>query len=139
MKQPLKETYEASCAAEDRARCPVPQALIATESDGRGVLWPKFAAGDPYGEKDVAQLDLYRRAGFFGSGCDRADEIMASWGSWQAEQKAAQERECVAEAKAVWGQAVDDYHAMGARVAKLRSSRPDAIPDALPAFVEPRQ
>lgn len=40
----------------------------------------------------------------------------------QAEQKAAQERECVAEAKAAWGQAVDDYHAMGARVAKLRAT-----------------
>jgi hypothetical protein len=39
-----------------------------------------------------------------------------------AEQKAAQERERVAEAKAVWGQAVDDYHAMGARVAKLRAT-----------------
>jgi hypothetical protein len=40
----------------------------------------------------------------------------------QAEQKAAQERERVAEAKAVWGKAVDDYHAMDARVAKLRAT-----------------
>jgi hypothetical protein len=33
-------------------------------ADGRRVLWPKFAAGRPYGEKDVAQLGLYRRVGF---------------------------------------------------------------------------
>ena len=39
-----------------------------------------------------------------------------------AEQKAAQERERVAEAKAVWGQAIDDYHATGACVAKLRAT-----------------
>jgi hypothetical protein len=91
-------------------------------ADGRRVLWPKFAAGRPYGEKDVAQLGLYRRVGFFRSECDRADEIIASWDNWQAEQKAAQERECVAEAKAVWGQEVEDYHAMGVRVAKLRAT-----------------
>ena len=36
----LLETYEASCAAEDRARCPVPQALIATESDGAQTCGP---------------------------------------------------------------------------------------------------
>jgi hypothetical protein len=129
----LLETYEASWAAEDRARCPVPQALIATESDGcqdlwpngangRRVLWPKFAAGRPYGDKDVAQLALNRRVGFFCSECDRVDEIIAAWDSWQAEQKAAQERECVAEARAVREQAVEDYHAMGARVAKLRAT-----------------
>jgi anti-sigma-K factor RskA len=129
----LLETYEASCAAADRARCPVPQALIATESDGcqdlwpngadgRRVLWPKFAVGRPYGDKDVAQLALNRRVGFFHSECDRVDEIIAAWDSWQAEQKAAQERECVAEARAVWEQAVEDYHAMGARVAKLRAT-----------------
>jgi hypothetical protein len=129
----LLETYEASCAAEDRARCPVPQALIATESDGcqdlwpngadgRRVLWPKFVAGRPYGDKDVAQLALNRRVGFFRSECDRVNEIIGSWDSWQAEQKAAQEREGVAEAKADWEQAVEDYHAMGARVAKLRAT-----------------
>src|SRR3984957_16992064 len=129
----LLETYEASCAAEDRARCPVPQALIATESDGcqdlwpngtdgRRVLWPKFVAGRPYGDKDVAQLALNRRVGFFRSECDRVDEIIGSWDGWQAEQKAAKERECVAEARAVWEQAVEDYHAMGARVAKLRAT-----------------
>jgi hypothetical protein len=60
--------------------------------------------------------------GFFRSECDRAEEIIASWDNWQAEQKAAQERECVAEAKAVWGQAVEDYHTMGVRVAKLRAT-----------------
>ena len=54
---------------------------------------------------------------------DRANEIITSWDNWQAEQKAAQEREGVAEAEAeaLWDRAVKDYHATGRRVAKLQA------------------
>jgi hypothetical protein len=47
--------------------------------------------------------------------------------------KAAQERECVAEARAVWEQAVEDYHAMGARVARLRATTMAGVIAKLPA------
>ena len=58
---------------------------------------------------------------------DRANEIIASWDSWKAQQRSAQERERVAEANAVWRQAVEDYHAMGARLAKLRATTMDGV------------
>lgn len=45
----------------------------------------------------------------------------------QAEQQAAQEREGAAEADALWGQALEDYHAIGARVAKLKAKTMDGV------------
>jgi hypothetical protein len=55
----LDETYDASCAADHRvyARCPVPQALIATESDAS--RWGYGAPGRQYSEKDVAHLRVW--------------------------------------------------------------------------------
>jgi hypothetical protein len=106
----LEETYDASCAADERARCPVPQALITTESDAK--FWSDIVPGKHFQRKDVdgfrALTSLtYRLDDIFS--CDgyddRAAEIIASWDSWQAEQKAAKEREGVAEADALWAQA----------------------------------
>jgi hypothetical protein len=122
----LEETYDASCAADERAQCPVPQALITTESDAK--FWSDIVPGKHFQRKDVdgfrALTSLtYRLDDIFS--CDgyddRAAEIIASWDSWQAEQKAANEREGVAEADALWSQAVENYHAMGHRLAKLQA------------------
>jgi hypothetical protein len=126
----LEETYDASCAADDRALCPVPQAFIATENDSN--QWCHAIVGREYDERDVirlrrwmaiprpngpSELNVVPGTEFD----DRANEIIASWDSWQAEQRAAREREGTAEAKALWNQAVEDYHAMGSRVAKLQA------------------
>ena len=48
----------------------------------------------------------------------RANEIISSWDQWQAEQRAAEEREGVAEADARWSEAIENYHATGRRIAK---------------------
>ena len=125
----LEQTYDASWAASERAHCPVPQALIATESDAS--QWYHAVVGKAYSEHDVTSLrrwlplslrepspyNIIPSADFD----DRGREIIASWDSWQAEQEAAKEREGVAEANALWSQAIKDYHAIGSQVAKLRA------------------
>ncbi len=128
----LIETHAACCVADDRAHCPVPQSLIATESDAS--KWSHaVVVGEPYNEQDVVQLRRWmglssRPKGSFPHNIlpasefdDRANEIIASWDSWQSEWEAAREREGVAGAKALWRQAVENYHAMGHRVAKLQA------------------
>jgi hypothetical protein len=122
----LEETYDASCAADDRADCPIPQALIAIESDAK--LWSDIVPGKHFQRTDVDRMramsalacrfdDIFSCRGWG----DRVAEIIASWDSWQAEQKAAKEREGVTEAEALWSQAVDNYHAMGHRLAALQA------------------
>jgi hypothetical protein len=123
----LDETYDASCAANDRvrARCPVPQALIATESDAG--FWGDAVVGRLYQENDVARLRVWaaRRYGeaiYSERGVDdRAEEIVAAWDRWRPDLKAAKEREGVATADALWGQAIEDYHASGNRLARYRA------------------
>jgi hypothetical protein len=122
----LEATYDASCAASERAFCHVPQALIATESDTN--LWAtvpgrRYRAADVSSFRALKKISLRFDQIFSLIGYDdRTAEIIASWDSWQAECEAAKEREGVARAEAVWSQAVEDYHAMGARVAKLRAT-----------------
>jgi hypothetical protein len=125
----LDETYDASCAADERAQCPVPQALIATERDANN--WHVAVAGVEYREADVEQLrrwlpisrpaeSLHRIVpGTVFDG--RANEIIVAWDNWQAEQKSANEREGCAAAAYLWSQAVENYHAIGNRVAQLQA------------------
>jgi hypothetical protein len=122
----LEETYDASCAADERAWCPPPKALIATESDTQ--FWSNAVPGRLYLETDVTRLRALRALAcrlddvFSCSGYDdRVAEIIVSWDNWQEEQKAAKERAGVAEAEAVWSQAVADYHATGNLLAKLQA------------------
>jgi hypothetical protein len=128
----LEEAYEASCAASDRADCPVPQALFATESDAS--QWRYAVPGSLYDERDVANLRRWLPLSRFlpkgpdelkmipGTDFDaRANEIVASWDRWQVEQVAAKVREGVAAAEALHSQTVHDYHAIGRQVAKLRA------------------
>jgi hypothetical protein len=49
----------------------------------------------------------------------RAEEIVAAWDQWQAEQEAAKEREGVAEADARRGAAFDNFHEIGHRIAAM--------------------
>ena len=125
----LDETYDASCAADERAWCPGPQALIATERDANN--WRVAVAGVQYREADVEQLrrwlpisrpaeSLHRIVpGTVFDG--RANEIIVAWDNWQAEQKSAKEREGCAAAAYLWSQAVENYHAIGNRVAQLQA------------------
>jgi hypothetical protein len=122
----LEETHAASCAACDRAHCPVPQALIATERDAR--FWSDAMPGRQYQERDVTRLralsalsvrfdEVFSCSGYD----DRLAEIIASWDNWQPEREAAKAREGVADADDLWRQAVENYHAIGNRVAKLQA------------------
>jgi hypothetical protein len=122
----LEETHAASCAACDRAHCPVPQALIATERDAR--FWSDAMPGRQYQERDVTRFRALRALSvrfdevFSCSGYDdRLAEIIASWDNWQPEREAAKAREGVADADDLWRQAVENYHAIGNRVAKLQA------------------
>ena len=127
-----EESFEALLAASARAICPVPQSLIATESDAS--QWSKAIAGKQYRERDVDTLrpwmNMSRRPNhpalpgnvLPGSEFDdRAREIIASWDSWQAEQRVAEDREGVLDASDLHEQAVENYKAMGHRVAKLQA------------------
>ncbi|MBV8896236.1 MAG: hypothetical protein JO051_06980 [Acidobacteriaceae bacterium] len=126
----LLDAYEASCAASERARCPVPKVLIASESDAS--LWCGAVVGKAYRETDVKALRNLlplRRPKVFPDGLlpgtdfdARANEIITAWDRWQAEQVAAQEREDVAKAEARHSEAVDAYHEIGSQVAKLRAN-----------------
>jgi hypothetical protein len=130
----LEETHAAYCAADDRARarCPVPQALVARESDASRPFEP-LRAGEAYRERDVTWLRSWTRISHLNLKClpdlgfptsefyDRANEIIASWDNWETEQKAAKEREGVADACALWEQAVENYHAIGHRVARQQA------------------
>jgi hypothetical protein len=122
----LEEAADAYWAAEERARCSVPQALIATDRDAS--FWSDCVPGRQYQESDVTRFrcsmvlsarvpfdEIFSCSGYD----DRIAEIVASWDDWQAERKAAKEREGVAAAKDLWNQAVENYHATGHRVAKL--------------------
>jgi hypothetical protein len=124
----LEETYDASCEAEDRASacCPFPQALIATERDGK--FWSDPLPGRQYQEADVSRMraltalacrfdDVFSCTGYD----DRVREIISSWDRWHANKKAAQEREGVPEADARWKRAVEIYHATGNCLAKQQA------------------
>jgi hypothetical protein len=124
----LEEAADAYWAAEERACCSVPQALIATDRDAS--FWSVAMPGRQYQESDVTRFrgsmvlsahvpfdEIFSCSGYD----DRIAEIVASWDDWQAERKAAKEREGVAAAKDLWNQAVENYHAIGNRVAKLQA------------------
>ena len=102
----LEQTYEASCAASDRVRCPIPQALVAAESDAR--FWSEHIPGRRYQAADVTRFRALKKLSvqfdeiFSCTGYDdRIAEIIASWDIWQQEQAAANEREGVPQAEAV--------------------------------------
>ena len=91
-----QESFEALLAASARAICPVPQSLIATESDAS--QWSRAVAGEQYHERDMDTLrpwmNMSRRSNhpplpgnvLPGSEFDdRGREIIASWDRWQAE------------------------------------------------------
>jgi hypothetical protein len=122
----LEEAADAYWAAEERARCSVPQALIATDRDAS--FWSDCVPGRQYQERDVTRFRALRALSVrfdeifsFSGYDDRIAEIVASWDDWQAERKAAKEQEGVAAAKDLWNQAVENYHAIGNRVAKLQA------------------
>jgi hypothetical protein len=142
----LIETHDASCAADDRAKCPVLQALIATENDANH--WFRAVAGKPFQKHDVDQLrnwmalpnrpkgPIPRQVVPDSEFDTRANEIISAWDQWQAEQKAAKEREGVAEASERWGRALGSYNAMGRRIAKTPSkTMADVIAKLLAAAV----
>jgi hypothetical protein len=84
--------------------------------------------GRQYQERDVTRLralsalsvrfdEVFSCSGYD----DRLAEIIASWDNWQPEREAAKAREGVADADDLWRQAVENYHAIGNRVAKLQA------------------
>ena len=118
------ESFEALLAASARAICPVPQPLIATESDAS--QWSHAVAGKQYRERDVDNIETWMRMSrrpnhpplpgkvLPGSELDdRGTEIIASWDSWQAQQRAAEVAKGVLDASELHEQAVENYKGNG--------------------------